>query len=121
MRSARSRIARGTVLAIGSGVLAASLTAGTASASTTAPYIRQGSVGTGVKCVQLALNQFDTTLHLAVDGVDGPRTTAGVKEFQNALRLIVDGIVGPATGNVIWSVDNVIGAQYCFSYVPTSS
>ncbi|MGN7978103.1 peptidoglycan-binding domain-containing protein [Microbacterium sp. 22195] len=35
--------------------------------------------------------------HLVVDGIQGPKTTAAIKEFQRRSGLTADGIVGPRT------------------------
>jgi peptidoglycan hydrolase-like protein with peptidoglycan-binding domain len=116
--SVKPTIARIAAPLLGGVILATSLAASPASASTTAPYIREGSSGIGVLCVQIALNFFDNA-GLTVDGIDGPATTRAVKNFQAEEHVAVDGIVGPITGQSIWNIDNQIHAQYCYSYVPT--
>jgi peptidoglycan hydrolase-like protein with peptidoglycan-binding domain len=103
---------------VGGAVLATGIAVAPASASTTAPYIREGSQGTGVVCVQIALNFFDNA-GLAVDGIDGPQTTKAVEAFQGIEHVAADGIVGPMTGQFIDNVDNQIDAQHCYQYVPT--
>jgi peptidoglycan hydrolase-like protein with peptidoglycan-binding domain len=101
------------------GVLAVVAVAAPASASTRAPYIREGSRGLGVRCVQTALND-NSGAHLTVDGIDGAKTTAAVKAFQRAVGYTADGIVGPLTGGYLYSqdVDSGIGAA-CYPVVPT--
>lgn len=99
-------------------VLATAVVAGTASASTTAPFIREGSRGTGVTCVQKALNNLGA--HLVPDGIDGPLTTAAVKTFQREVGFTVDGIVGPETGTYLYSRDEALGlGATCYRFVPT--
>lgn len=104
----------------GGTILAACIATGTAFASTTAPYIREGSQGTGVKCVQRALN---ANFHagLVVDGIDGTKTTAAVKAFQREVMIQVDGIVGPESGTYLYSQDENLGlGATCYPYVPTT-
>jgi peptidoglycan hydrolase-like protein with peptidoglycan-binding domain len=95
--------------------------AGTASASTTAPYIRYGSRGEGVNCVQATMNYYDDA-GLVVDGIDGPATTAAVKHFQKVSGLSADGIVGPLTGDDIWDLDfsTSLRLMGCYPYLPTT-
>jgi len=82
--------------------------------------IHEGSTGIGVKCVQVGLN-MSMNLHLAVDGIDGPKTTAAVRAFQHMMQLPVDGIVGPLTGGQIngWDFAPVDGHN-CYYWVPTN-
>jgi peptidoglycan hydrolase-like protein with peptidoglycan-binding domain len=89
-----------------------------ASASTTAPYIRDGSRGFGVWCVQYALNTQG--FHLDEDSKFGPATLAAVKQFQRDTDLPADGIVGPYTGDEIAGADSSWGAPNCESAVPTT-
>ena len=49
-----------------------------------------------IKTVQIALNARGYG-PLVVDGIQGPKTTAAIKEFQAKAGLAVDGIVGPKT------------------------
>lgn len=54
--------------------------------------------GNALAQVQARLNRdYPAYSKLVVDGVDGPRTQAVVKEFQRRAGLVVDGIAGPAT------------------------
>jgi hypothetical protein len=64
----------------GAGILI-SVTA--ASASTTAPYVRDGDRGYAVWCVQYALNNVYPRLHLDEDSKFGPATLAGVKQLSS--------------------------------------
>jgi peptidoglycan hydrolase-like protein with peptidoglycan-binding domain len=49
-----------------------------------------------IKSIQEALNIVG---HYSgpVDGIVGPKTTAGIKSFQKASGLSADGIIGPAS------------------------
>ncbi len=47
--------------------------------------------------VQRTLNALGADPPLAVDGVEGSKTTAAVKAFQAKTNLTVDGVVGPQT------------------------
>lgn len=99
----------------------------TASAEPGLPYLREGSTGIGVKCVQSAANIALTSsgrAPIAVDGVFGPATKAAVELFQRNVDLPQDGIVGPLTGNDIVhadEVDDTMPGVICWDYVPTSS
>lgn len=99
------------------------LSATGASASPWARYIQEGSTGTGVRCVQEALNVWDGA-GLVVDGIDGPRTTRAVENFQSREGLAVDGIVGPNTGDLIYDIDyyyvSYPSPGNCYANVPTS-
>jgi peptidoglycan hydrolase-like protein with peptidoglycan-binding domain len=94
-----------------------------ASASTTAPYIHEGSRGTGVVCVQLTVNDelaAEPQFHVDVDGIFGPKTLAAVKEFQRWERFTVDGVVGRQTGSYMALLDtNNFGLPGCINYLPT--
>jgi peptidoglycan hydrolase-like protein with peptidoglycan-binding domain len=62
------------------------------------PTLRYGSSGQAVKALQAALNARLAQLSpLAVDGLFGPKTLAGVKAFQASQGLKADGIVGTLT------------------------
>jgi peptidoglycan hydrolase-like protein with peptidoglycan-binding domain len=108
------------LLAAGTAVLAP-----TASASPTAPLLGEGSAGTGVKCVQGAVNVGLISRGekpLAVDGIYGPATKSAVRAFQGWLGLSVDGVVGPITGDKIVFVNNEYDTPagvVCFNFVPT--
>ncbi|MET9398474.1 peptidoglycan-binding domain-containing protein [Kitasatospora sp. NPDC002965] len=83
--------------------LSVTVLAGTASARPSVGEIAYGDRGTGVKCVQLALN---ASLHsgLQTDGIWGARTETAVRQFQQAKHLDVDGIVGVQTGSQLLEV-----------------
>lgn len=82
------------------------------------PYVRDGSAGAAVTCVQQALNAADHAA-LAVDGQDGPHTTTAVKNFQRENNLTADGVVGPATGKLIRAIDRDLGhGSTCDAIVP---
>ncbi|MFD4911533.1 peptidoglycan-binding domain-containing protein [Kitasatospora purpeofusca] len=83
--------------------VAVTVLAGTASARPSAGEIAYGDRGTGVKCVQLALN---ASLHsgLQTDGIWGARTETAVRQFQKANHLDADGIVGVQTGSQLLEV-----------------
>jgi peptidoglycan hydrolase-like protein with peptidoglycan-binding domain len=118
LRNLRSVVVRIAASVACSAAIATSVAAGTASASTTAPYIREGSRGTGMVCVQKALN--DLGARLVADGIDGSKTTAAVKTFQKKVGFQVDGIVGPNTGSYLYSRDQALGiGATCFPVVPT--
>jgi zinc D-Ala-D-Ala carboxypeptidase len=122
--SVKSLIVRMAVSIVGGVVLAGTI-ATAADASTTAPYIREGSRGGGVTCVQLVLIYSGIAPSLNADGIDGPLTTAAVKKFQSSRGLSADGVVGPATGTVM---DQYVrahltggGPDDCYSVLPTRS
>ena len=60
------------------------------------PTIAPGATGDVVRRLQRALRRTPNP-GLAVDGVFGPATEAGLKSFQSGAGLTVDGIAGPAT------------------------
>ncbi|MBS2539124.1 DUF2690 domain-containing protein [Catenulispora sp. NF23] len=68
-------------------------------------YIRAGDVGTGVRCIQQALNYWDHA-GLPVDGVNGDTTIGAIERFQREQNLSVDGVVGPDTAGPIYTIDN---------------
>ncbi|MEU9045958.1 MULTISPECIES: peptidoglycan-binding domain-containing protein [unclassified Kitasatospora] len=98
---------------------------GTAQASPTAPYLRTGSSGQAVKCVQAFLNLAGLGHRIAVDGDFGPDTKSMVEDFQRADGLPIDGIVGPRTGTELWNYYNAYVfphvMDYCYDYIPTQS
>lgn len=107
---------------IAAGAIAAAMPQ--ASASTTAPYLREGSRGTGVYCVQETLNlefALEPQFQVTVDSIFGPKTLASVKEFQREERFTVDGVVGPQTGNYMALLDtnNYPYLRSCVNYLPT--
>jgi len=83
-------------------------------------YIRPGDVGTGVRCIQQALNYWDHA-GLPVDGVNAYTTTDAIERFQREQNLSVDGVVGPDTAGPIYAIDNTylhLGGV-CRSALPT--
>jgi peptidoglycan hydrolase-like protein with peptidoglycan-binding domain len=75
--------------------------------------IGPGSTDTaGVKCVQRAMNFFETPT-LTVDGSYGSLTTTAVEDFQGEFGDSVDGTVGPQTGATIKTeIEDVIVALH---------
>lgn len=77
--------------------------------------VHQGATGDAVRAAQgqLRLRNLPETKNLAVDGVFGALTDAGVRAFQKALNdqhyltTPVDGIIGPDTWHAL--VANFIG------------
>jgi peptidoglycan hydrolase-like protein with peptidoglycan-binding domain len=59
----------------------------------------QGSTGSAVEALQRQLNAHGASL--AVDGDFGPATQAAVESFQSSHGLSVDGIAGPQTWNAL--------------------
>jgi peptidoglycan hydrolase-like protein with peptidoglycan-binding domain len=74
-----------------------------AGATTSSPYLRIGSRGYGVSCVQEILNVTTGGSNLDVDGQFGPLTSGKVKTFQGMQGLTKDGVVGPMTGRALIS------------------
>ncbi|TQJ04299.1 peptidoglycan-binding protein [Amycolatopsis cihanbeyliensis] len=66
------------------------------------PLLREGATGEAVYRVQRAVNAA-TGARLAMDGIFGPNTAAGVRDYQSASGLGVDGIVGPNTWQALQS------------------
>lgn len=66
--------------------------------------LQQGSTGDGVKWVQWHLKNTQGMEGIAVDGIFGAKTSAGVKQVQTAAIIKVDGIVGPDTRKALVSV-----------------
>jgi tetratricopeptide (TPR) repeat protein len=68
--------------------------------------VRNGSEGDDVLHLQSRLNRApEVSMHLAVDGIFGPKTRAAVREFQAAHPpLEVDGVVGPKTWPVVEAI-----------------
>jgi N-acetylmuramoyl-L-alanine amidase len=61
-----------------------------------APFLRRGSLGSGVAALQETLQTLGYYT-ARVDGDFGPLTDKAVREFQSAAGLVPDGIVGPLT------------------------
>ncbi|MFE1289781.1 peptidoglycan-binding protein [Streptomyces sp. NPDC058751] len=112
-------------------VTAMSLSGGTASAATGAPYVGDGysKNATAVWCVQHLVNDFRRAAGraaVAEDGVWGPQTRSAVVDFQANTDNTgpADGIVGPLTGRGLLNYDATdiyAGHGYCYSYLPTPS
>lgn len=64
------------------------------------PTISQGAQGPAVRWAQYLLVRR-TLSYQQIDGVFGPVTKTAVEEFQQSEGLAVDGIVGPQTWNVL--------------------
>lgn len=62
----------------------------------TLPTLKNGSLGTSVKALQILLNSYGFDCGKA-DGEIGKLTLSAVKRFQSAKNLTVDGIVGKNT------------------------
>lgn len=65
------------------------------------PTVQNGSTGTVVQQLQIALIRLGYSVVGSADGDFGPNTLSGVKSFQSDYKLTVDGIVGPATWSAI--------------------
>lgn len=107
---------------VAAGLIAAAMPQ--ASASTTAPYIREGSRGMGVYCVQETLNlefTLEPQYQVTVDSIFGPKTLASLKQFQLEHRFTVDGVVGRQTGSYMALLDtnNWPYLRDCVNYLPT--
>ncbi|HEX6682405.1 MAG TPA: peptidoglycan-binding domain-containing protein [Candidatus Limnocylindrales bacterium] len=82
------------------------LIAGTSSVAGARPGVgnlKYGSVGPGVKCVQVAYNVL-AGQGLATDGVYLDLTRQATVNWQTFFGLKVDGIVGPITGESIQGI-----------------
>lgn len=66
------------------------------------PQLQQGHSGQAVRSLQVLLNE--RAAGLAVDGSFGPATEAAVRNFQTVLHLTVDGIVGTQTWGALVAV-----------------
>ncbi len=62
----------------------------------TPPTIQEGSTGPTVRWAQYKLVRR-TLSYNQIDGIFGPVTKTAVEEFQSSSHLAVDGIVGPMT------------------------
>ncbi|MFJ9693915.1 peptidoglycan-binding protein [Kitasatospora sp. NPDC101183] len=127
-----NRTLRRGLVATGALLLSTAAVAGTAQASTTAPYLGYGRTtsGTGVWCVQHLVNNW---LHLSgqptidQDSQWGPKTDAAVRTFQASVlgSSQADGIVGPQTGtrllNVDWNDPYSGPTGSCRPFIPTTS
>lgn len=74
-----------------------------------APILRRGSKGNDVRWVQERLNAHsinDGRLRVVVDGDFGPATEKAVKFFQSDVHLAQDGIVGPRTRGALATEPN---------------
>lgn len=69
---------------------------GAASVRADAKNIIKGDTKENIRIVQQRLKELGY-YKIAVDGIWGPKTLAGVKNFQRAKGLVVDGIVGSRT------------------------
>ena len=63
--------------------------------------IARGHAGSHVRQLQRALNASEHDVQVAVDGVFGPETEAGVRKVQADHNGLVDGIVGSQTVSFI--------------------
>jgi hypothetical protein len=126
------RVRQAVGVAVGVLALGATVSGGTADASTSRANITVGSGNYwGVICAQRAINglhwESGRYHYVAEDGQFGPDTYKGILAFQAYISthtrvvLTQDGIVGPHTG------DFVVGYAYtwnstskCYPYVPTT-
>lgn len=91
--SAAKKLALSALISLAAVPAAVLADAGIASAAISSPSQTTSpgaNVGHPVRLLQ-------KLLHVAVDGIFGPKTLAAVKAYQRANRLKVDGIVGPKT------------------------
>src|SRR5436305_12347054 len=72
----------------------------TTHATSTPPTIAEGATGATVRWAQYLLVRR-TLSDNQIDGVFGPVTKRAVEEFQRSAHLTVDGIVGPATWSAL--------------------
>lgn len=112
------------------------MASGSASASTTAPYIGNGYANNthAVWCVQRMINyaidrgRYWGVAKVAEDGVWGTKTRQAVVDVQKGTggALTPDGIVGPKTGDMLmfegdpYYSGGSAGNGYCHTYVPTT-
>ncbi|MEU9045960.1 MULTISPECIES: peptidoglycan-binding domain-containing protein [unclassified Kitasatospora] len=127
----KKSIGRGLVAAVALTLSTAAL-AGTAQASTTAPYLgyNHTTSGTGVWCVQHLVNDYlrlSGEATISEDSQWGPQTDAAVRNFQQAVlgSSQADGVVGPRTGsklmNVDWTDPYAGPNGSCLPFIPTTS
>ncbi|WP_328953916.1 peptidoglycan-binding domain-containing protein [Kitasatospora purpeofusca] len=113
-----------TIATIALTAAAVGMLGGTAQARPGASYVRYGSQGDAVKCVQLAVKLYETGTAgqmVTIDGIFGPNTKVGVEEFQFHHLINADGVVGPETGTRMWNVisSQVGGFDFCYNLLPT--
>ncbi|MGZ9935139.1 peptidoglycan-binding domain-containing protein [Streptomyces sp. NC-S4] len=132
-KKSTSRIA---VVMAAAALLTGVTTAGSASASTTAPYIGNGYPNNphAVWCVQRMINyaidrgRYWGVAKVAEDGAWGPKTRQAVIDVQKGTggSLQPDGIVGPMTGDMLmfegdpYYSGGGAGNGYCHTYLPTT-
>ncbi|GHH80842.1 peptidoglycan-binding domain-containing protein [Kitasatospora indigofera] len=125
----RERFWRRGFAVAGAAALAATLSTGTAGASSGAAWIGDGYPNTpqGVWCVQHLANHVarqQGRATVAEDKLWGPRTKAQVQWFQSFVGVTPDGIVGPFTGdNLLYRGDPGYGGTSgsCFAHIPSDS
>lgn len=123
-RLARRSAVRSLVLVMAAALpfVAVVATPGTASASTcnnTATFswknnctIGEGNSSNMVTSVQRIIKDYlGCSPNLAIDGIDGPATTAAVECFQGKVKITVDGIVGPVTWGKLQSNIEIFGCS----------
>lgn len=69
-------------------------------------YIDLGNL-TGVQTALVHLDLDPGT----IDGIDGPKTQAAVRQFQESARIGVDGIVGPETRGALLNALEQLASQ----------
>ncbi|WP_051711414.1 peptidoglycan-binding domain-containing protein [Streptomyces sp. NRRL S-350] len=127
----KKSIGRGLVAAAALTLSTAAL-AGTAQASTTAPWLgyNHTTSGTGVWCVQHLVNDYlrlSGEATILEDGQWGPNTDSAVRDFQqNVLGSSqADGVVGPKTGSKLMNFDwhdSYAGPNgSCLPFIPTTN
>lgn len=72
----------------------------------TVQQIPQRQIKQGNDTIKTIQTQLNTLLKkgLTVDGIEGPLTTAAIKEFQGIMGLAVDGVVGSNTNGAIQQI-----------------
>jgi zinc D-Ala-D-Ala carboxypeptidase len=115
----RRTLVRGA-LAVGAGIVAAPLVAGTALAYNWGGTLQSGSNGAAVTELQIRVAGWPTgsasQTRLSLDGDFGPSTEAAVKRFQSAYGLTSDGIVGPNTQSVLNDLESSDGSTAHFNW-----
>src|SRR5271157_2176428 len=79
-------------------------------AYTNASYTTGGAMST--LDVQKALNSLGAAPPLTEDGINGPLTTNAVEAFQKTMGIQVDGVVGPQTVAAINTALNALGTAH---------